>query len=107
MDAVFPAPPASASRTEEQQWTRHEALRDLSVQLRHRLGDGTQITTQTKATFQPHSRSATGQQRDDNKEKDASLQQGDLCWYGTRKRSVPHHRSRGRLLMVICLYYLE
>lgn len=57
-------PPASASRTEEQQRTRHEALRDLSVQLRHRLlGDGTQITTQTKGTFQPPSHSATGQQR--------------------------------------------
>lgn len=56
-------PPASASRTEEQQWTRHEALRDLSVQLRHRLGDGTQITTQTKATFQTPSHSASGQQR--------------------------------------------
>lgn len=89
-------PPASASRTEKQQWARR-ALRDLSVKLRHRLGDGTQITTQTKATFQtPTVTQRLVNSEDDNKEEDTSLQQGDLCWYGTRKRSVPHNRSRWR-----------
>lgn len=37
--------------TNAQQRSGHKASRDLSDQLRHRLGDGTQITTQTKATF--------------------------------------------------------
>lgn len=70
---------AWASRPEEQQPRRHEAFGDLSALLRHRLGDGTQITTQTKATFQSvsqrldNTQNREAEEEEDNKEEDASL----------------------------------
>lgn len=57
--------------------TRSEALRDLRVHLRVHLrvclGDGTRITAQTKATFEPSVSQRLANSEDDNKEEDTSF----------------------------------